>query len=217
MNSKLELDGVYMTYDLTKILTDIYVKCEQGFIVGLLGRNGSGKSTLLKIAFGSITPTSKSIRINDVTQLKSFTQKISYLPQHHLIPNTISIRSALKLFKIEEHRLLDVFPEAEAVMQLRPPEISGGILRMIEVLLILNTPATFILLDEPFSGIMPVHIDTLKNYMKTMTSRKGIIITDHLYRHVKEIADVMYVLANGKNHLIKNDEQLVSLGYVSAD
>ena len=51
----LEVDSVQKQYDNTTIVSGVYLKCETGNIIGLLGRNGSGKSTLLKIVFGIIS------------------------------------------------------------------------------------------------------------------------------------------------------------------
>ena len=52
MPNLLEIDSVVKSYDTRVILTDIYLKCKTGDIIGMLGRNGTGKSTLLKILFG---------------------------------------------------------------------------------------------------------------------------------------------------------------------
>ena len=52
MKHVLEIDSIQKKFDLITILSDVYLKCETGDIVGLLGRNGSGKSTLLQIIFG---------------------------------------------------------------------------------------------------------------------------------------------------------------------
>ena len=64
MPNLLEIDSVVKSYYGRSVLTDIYVKCETGDILGLLGRNGSGKSTLLKILFGTLSAERKSIRID---------------------------------------------------------------------------------------------------------------------------------------------------------
>lgn len=214
MKDVLELDGIYLEFDLAKILTSIHVKCETGQIIGLLGRNGSGKSSLMRIVFGSLEAQSKSVRINDVSQLTPFNKDISYLPQEPLIPSFISIHKALQLFNIDPQCILDVFPEAEHSIHLSPSKISGGMRKIIEVMIILNTSSRFALLDEPFSGIMPVHIDTLKDYMRNKKKDKGIIITDHLYRHVMELSDILYVLANGKSYIVHDEQQLIMRGYV---
>ena len=216
MTNTLEMDGIYLEYGLSKILCSVFVKCETGQIVGMLGRNGSGKSSLLKIVFGSLAAQSKSVRINGESLFTLFSRNINYLPQDNLIPSYITIHNALKLFKVDRQMIVDVFPETKDHIDLKPSQISGGMLRIIEVLLILNSPSMFSLLDEPFSGIMPVHVDTLKQYMAIKKKEKGIIITDHLYRHVLELSDTLYVLANGQTYSVKNESQLISLGYVNS-
>ena len=60
----LKVDSVQLEFDDRKILQDIYLHCEQGDIIGLLGRNGSGKSSLLKIIFGTLIPSYKYISID---------------------------------------------------------------------------------------------------------------------------------------------------------
>ena len=52
--NNLHVDSVIKSFGTRQVLTDIYVSCTKGEIIGLLGRNGSGKSTLLKIIFGSL-------------------------------------------------------------------------------------------------------------------------------------------------------------------
>ena len=70
-------------------------------------------------------------------------------------------------------------------------------------------------MDEPFSGLMPVTIDRLKELILEERKNKGIIITDHLHRQIRTIADELYVLTNGTTYQIKNDEQLIEYGYLS--
>ena len=63
--SKLHVDSVVKSYQNRPILIDIFLACETGEIVGLLGRNDCGKSTLLKIVFGSLYPDHRFVRIDD--------------------------------------------------------------------------------------------------------------------------------------------------------
>lgn len=86
---------------------------------------------------------------------------------------------------------------------------------MIETLLILHSRTMFCFLDESFTELMPIHIETLKRHIADIKTEKGIIISDHMHRHVTEIADRMYVLVNGRTIEIKDHEKLVELGYLS--
>jgi len=71
------------------------------------------------------------------------------------------------------------------------------------------------MLDEPFSQVMPVHIETIKSIINKENMKKGIIITDHLYEHIIDICDEIYVILNGKTYLTKENGDLIKLGYLN--
>jgi ABC-type lipopolysaccharide export system ATPase subunit len=200
MKSTLEFDSIQLEFGLHKVLSSVAMKCETGEVVGLLGRNGSGKSSLMKIVFGSMSSEFRSVRIDKVPVIGNAFHKrqISYLTQEALIPSYLSIRKAMNYFGVSEESVCGAFPPAKEVLNLKPNQCSGGTLRIIETLLVLLSPASFCILDEPFSGVMPVHIESIKEIIQKQKQHKGIIITDHLYRHVTDIADRMYVLSNGQ-------------------
>lgn len=213
----LEVDGVQFSFGLNRILSGIYLRCEQGQIVGLLGRNGSGKSSLMKVIFSALDAESKSIRVNGAPQSKSFFSptKINYLPQDHLIPEYITIKQAFILYRVNWLEHLKEFPEIEKLLNQKPKSISGGELRLVEIMLILFSKSEFCLLDEPFSGLSPVMIERVTNLLSRIKASKGIIITDHLYRHVASVSDAIYVLTNGQTRKISEMSELVKYGYIS--
>jgi ABC-type multidrug transport system ATPase subunit len=218
MKNVLEFDSLELTFGDRKILSSIYMKCEQGEIVGLLGRNGSGKSSLMKVVFGALQAEHMSLRMNGEPLVGNYNRKrvIAYLPQDDLIPSYISLRLAFKLFKIDIAKIIKIFPQISDFIDLNPSEVSGGFRRLIETLLILHSPSPFCILDEPFTGLMPVHIETLKTIILESKINKGIIVSDHMHRHVTELSDRLYLLANGTTRTIKQKEQLVDLGYLSS-
>jgi energy-coupling factor transporter ATP-binding protein EcfA2 len=61
--SRLHVDSVIKSLNYKQVLTDVYLYCEKGEILGILGRNGSGKSTLLKIIFGSLYAERKFVKV----------------------------------------------------------------------------------------------------------------------------------------------------------
>lgn len=212
----LEFDGIQFGYGETHLLSGIYMKCDQGKVTGLLGRNGSGKSTLLKLVFGSLRTEQISIRI-DQTRINppAFTSRqIVYLPQDNFVPTELTLKEIAKIYNVIEKDFFIDFPELEDDFTKRSGELSGGRLRLFEVLLILNCAAPFCLLDEPFTGLTPVLVERLRDYIHQRKLAKGIIISDHLYRHVINLSDTLYVLSNGKNYLIKNEVDLIRYGYL---
>lgn len=216
MKDILEFDSLELSFDGRKILSSIYMCCNQGEVVGLLGRNGSGKSSLMKVVFGTLNAVHKSIRVNGTPMLGDYNRNriIAYLPQESLIPSYVSLRDAFNLFKVNFDEILVDFPQAKEYINFRPPELSGGSLRLIEALLILYSPSPFCILDEPFTGLMPIHIEILKNIISKFKKRKGIILSDHMYLHVTELSDRYYLLTNGKTYEVKEKERLVELGYL---
>lgn len=215
MNS-LEIDSVLANYDGRTILQDIYLKCDQNEIVGLLGRNGCGKSTLLKIIFGSLQPEHKTLRINQQWVPQGYrNQKVTMLPQSGMIPPGISLQRALDLFQIKTDIIKTYAPQLITLLNHRPDQLSGGELRLIELLLILFCRSQFCLLDEPFSGMSPVTIEHVIEIMTDVKKTKGILITDHLHRYITSCSDRMYVMISGRIQQISNASELVELGYLN--
>jgi ABC-type multidrug transport system ATPase subunit len=215
--NKLEFDSITLGFGFHQVLSSVHVACETGQIVGLLGRNGAGKSCLMRIVFGSMKAESKSVRWNGAHLSGNYINKqiIGYLPQGDLLPDFITFEQALNLYNIEFEEILHVFRDSKDLLKRRANEVSGGQRRFFEVLLILFARHPFCFLDEPFSGLMPIHIERLSEIIQESKLKKGILISDHLHRQVRSIAEKLYVLANGKTYLIKSNEQLIELGYLN--
>jgi ABC-type multidrug transport system ATPase subunit len=212
----LEFDGIEFGYNGGKLLTSIHMTCGRNEIVGLLGRNGTGKSTLMKIVFGTVRPEIGSIRINGVPlRSPGFSKRrVAYLPQESFLPGNLRLKTILTLFGVSRPNMLKHFPELEDDIDLFPSQLSGGRLRLVEVLIVLLGDSQFCLLDEPFTGLSPVFIDRLQQVIVHEKQNKGVILSDHMYRDVLEIADSVYVLSNGRTYEVSEAEGLVRRGYL---
>jgi ABC-type multidrug transport system ATPase subunit len=170
----------------------------------------------LRIVFGDLQSDFHSLRLNGHALIRGKYPKglMAYLPQNDLIPSYISIKQALKLFDVDIRSFVDQFPDADRFIDFKPHELSGGYRRIFEVLLILKSRAKFCFLDEPFSGLMPLHVEKIIEIMMQEKNNKGVIVTDHLYKHVAAISDSLYVLANGQTYPVKEHAQLVKYGYL---
>lgn len=218
MNHRLEFDSIQLSFGNNNLLSSVYMLSETGSITGLLGRNGCGKSTLMRIVFGALPWEQKSVRINSVSLGNHYLAKrlIAYLPQNHLIPEYLTLEKALSLYKISKAEVVEDFPEAQDMMGYRPSQLSGGYRRIFEIIMTLKSQALFCLLDEPFTGLTPVYIEKIMGMLQKAKAHKGIVITDHMHRHIVEASDNLYVLANGQTYRVKDTEELISLGYVNA-
>lgn len=217
MSSLLEVDSIRKSFGDKQVLTDIALKCQQGDIIGLLGRNGSGKTTLLKIVFGTLFTDYKFIRINEelLTQPFKSKNKIAYLPQDNFLPKNITVNKVIDIYSDGFDR--KGFLEDEILSKVTETKIgnlSGGESRYLEVKLLLNLDSIFVLLDEPFNGLSPVHVELIKTMILKKSSHKGIILTDHDYRNVLDVANKFYLLFDGGLKPIKTKQDLIDLGYV---
>lgn len=219
MTNILEVDSVILHFDLNRVLQDVYLKSETGKVTGLLGRNGAGKSCLMKIVFGELSANDKSIRINGNTYLNAYRSPndLRYLPQNHFIPGFLTIKRIFIDFKLDFADFKSNFPEFEKFYTSKLNHLSGGERRIVEIYTILASGTKFCMLDEPFSHIMPVHVDTIKKLILREKENKGIILTDHMYKHIIDICDDLYVISNGKTYLTHSIQDLEALGYARLD
>lgn len=213
----LEADSIIKTIGERKILSDIFLRCSTGEVVGILGRNGCGKSTLLKIIFGTAPTEDKSIRIDGTVYQRPYKKGnlIAYLPQHNFLPANIGVRKMIEIYADAQYKsrmLMDERIMQHANSKIR--HLSGGELRYLETLLLLNTDAPFILLNEPFSGIEPLYQDRILALIKEYKTEKGIIITDHLYNTVIAASDRIVLLSDGKTRPVTELADLEDYGYV---
>ncbi len=218
MNHILEVDSIELEFNSRKILSDIYLKCETGKITGLLGRNGEGKTCLMNIITGSLEPQSKSIRFDSKMIINPLqkTELVLYLPQFNFIPKFLTLKNIFSDFNINFNEFATNFPQFKENYLSRIDSLSGGEKRLVEVYIIIKSKTQFLILDEPFSHIMPLHIEVIKEILHKEKLTKGILITDHMHRHITQISDYLYLLTNRKTHLTKSTQDLVTLGYTRA-
>jgi ABC-type lipopolysaccharide export system ATPase subunit len=217
MFSQLEVDSIRKSFGDKQVLTDIAITCQPGDIIGLLGRNGTGKSTLLKIIFGTLFTEYKFIRINNEILNQPFKSKgkIAYLPQDNFLPKNITVNKVVEIYSDDFDQ--KGFLEDEVLSKVTRTKIgnlSGGESRYLEVKMLLNLDSIFVLLDEPFNGISPLHVELIKTMILKKSSQKGIILTDHDYRNVLDVANKFYLLFDGGLKSVKTKQDLIDWGYV---
>lgn len=212
----LTAENIFISFSGRKILDGVSISARKGEITGLLGRNGCGKSTMLKIIFGTQVATDKNIHINGRHVKHAYAHKglLNYLPQFSFFPPTLKVEKAAKEFEVDVSNILGDFPELREDIGKTFSKLSGGKERLWSVLILLLAKTAFTLLDEPFTHIMPLHIDALKRVLLREKQNKGIILTDHMYRPLLEISDRIYLIKESKSYFIRNLPDLSLHGYV---
>lgn len=216
----MTFDSIIFGYDSNKTLGGIYLKIPKGKIVGLYGINGSGKSTLLKIGCGHLKPDDGNVFINQEScyekSLVNRFEKIAYLSQNSFLPFDLTIKEIVTRNDFSEKAFKDDSQIGKLFFN-KINSLSGGELRYLEIKLIFELNREYYLLDEPFSGIEPIMIEKIISLiLEEKSNNKGILITDHFYRYVKEINDISYILRNGLCYEINKDnidKELFHFGY----
>lgn len=211
----LEADSIQLEFGMKKVLSNVYLKVQTGKITGLLGRNGAGKTCLMNIVYGSLKAGSKSVRLDGKTIFQAYKIPgvLLYLPQFNFIPLRLKVTRIFDDFELDFSLFEKIFPELSSLYKSSFRGLSGGERRLLEVYLIVKSPSKFILLDEPFSHIMPLHIEKIKEIIKEEKVNKGILLTDHMYHHITDISDSLYILKDGQTYLTKGIEDIEKLGY----
>lgn len=212
----LEADGILLEFGIRRILSDVYLKCETGKITGILGRNGQGKTCLVNIISGNLKALSKSIRFDSQNVYEAFKRPglLLYLPQISFIPEFLSISRIFNDFNLDLNEFENTFPEFTGKQNEKIRSLSGGHSRLVEIYIIVKSSFLFSMLDEPFSHIMPLHIEKIKNLLIKEKQKKGLFITDHLYTHITDLSDTLYILKDGKTWPAKTSTDLERFGYL---
>ena len=212
----LEADGIQLDFGLRRILSDVYLKCETGKITGLLGRNGQGKSCLMNVILGTLNSSINSIRFdgNVTRNVAKRPDLVLYLPQFNFIPKSLTVKQVFDDFQLSYPEFENRFPEFKEKYNSKVSHLSGGQWRTVEIYIIAKTPSLFAMLDEPFTHLNPIQIDKIKEFLLEERANKGFLLTDHMYGHLLDISDTVYLLKDGKTHLTKTIQDLDDLGYV---
>jgi len=211
----LEADSIRLELGYKSILAGIYLKCETAKITGLLAGNGQGKSCLMSVIYG-IVNCEKSIRIDNVAYQYPYKKigLISFLPQFSFVPKSFSLKKIFNDFELDFAVFANRFSEFKSKYNSSIGSLSGGENRLVEIYIIVAKASHFALLDEPFTHLSPIQIEKVKELLFEAKEKMGLLITDHMYQHVMDLSEDVYVLKNGYTYLARNIEEVSKLGYM---
>ena len=210
----LETKELAKSYDGKQVVCGIDMVVKRGEVVGLLGPNGAGKTTTFYMIVGIIPPTRGKIIFDnqEITKLPIHERArfgIGYLSQEPSIfrrltveENISAILETLPISRTERKKRLEKLLNELNIAHLaksRAYTLSGGERRRLEITRALITNPSFILLDEPFSGIDPIVVNEAQEIITDLKNKGlGILLTDHNVRETLAITDRAYLIAEGK-------------------
>ena len=211
---KLQAVELSKSYRGRKVVDDVELEIGQGEVVGLLGPNGAGKTTTFYILVGLARPDSGRVLLNgdEITDFPMYLRArsgINYLPQEPSVfrqltseENLLAVLETLPLTPEQQRdRLEELLMQMglETVRTSKAYMLSGGERRRLEIARSLTLQPSFVLLDEPFSGIDPLTVKDLQETIRDLAkSGIGVLITDHNVRETLSVTDRAYILKSGK-------------------
>ena len=219
----IKTESLVKKYGSKLAVNHVSVEVNQGEIVGLLGPNGAGKTTTFYMVVGLVRPNLGRVFMgeHEITRMPMHRRAhlgIGYLPQEPSIFRKLTVEENITILwelmpevrKTEYEKNLVSLLDELGVTHLRKQKaytLSGGEQRRVEIARALSTNPSFILLDEPFTGIDPKTVADLQEIVNHLKSKGiGILITDHNVRETLAITDRAYIIHKGEIMVSGNSE-----------
>ena len=151
---------------------------------------------------------SKNTIICTICPRNLYGNRMKYLPQSLFMPPKMTLDEAFMLYGVDYDGLVRFDPKFHPFQRKQFRDLSGGEARIIEMYLIIKSPADFCILDEPFSNIAPVYMEKMRELIREEQNNKGIIVSDHLYDAIIQVSDDIFLLRDGytADHIIGHRE-----------
>ncbi|MGL4524394.1 MAG: LPS export ABC transporter ATP-binding protein [Spirochaetia bacterium] len=225
LNYGLTVTGLSKEFGKKEAVKKVSFSVPPGEIIALLGPNGAGKTTTFYMIAGFINPTRGAVYLDncEITRL-SMSQRsrigLTYLPQEGSVFKKLTVEEniyvALELFrkmnKHQRNRETDQLLEEFQITKLRHQlahTLSGGERRRLEIARAVATHPRFLLLDEPFAGVDPIAVLSVKKIIQYLSKKGiGILLTDHNVRETLSLAYTSYIMYFG-NILVSGDKESI--------
>ncbi len=213
-------------YGARTVVSDVSLQVERGETVGLLGPNGAGKTTTFYMIVGLLRPDGGTVFLDEapLTALavhERARRGIGYLSQDPSVFRGLTVEENILMVleangtlraKRQEvlERLLTEFGLTTVRVQ-RGMTLSGGERRRAEIARVLAMNPSYVLLDEPFTGVDPRSVSELQDVVRYLKERGlGIVITDHNVRDTLAITDRATVIHQGRILLEGKPDQILA-------
>lgn len=127
----------------------------------------------------------------------------------------MKLSRVFKLFNIDWTLFITHFEAFSNYQHCKFKALSVGERRLVETYIILKTESQIVILDEQFSHLSPICIERVKQLISEEKEYKAVMISDHMYQHIIDSADTIYLLQNGTTKKIENLKRLEGYAYIS--
>jgi ABC-2 type transport system ATP-binding protein len=206
----ISLEGVSRSFGRTRAVDDLSLSAGEGEIFGMLGPNGAGKTTTIRMIMGILAPDSGRISYNGRPLRSEDTDDIGYLPEERGLYRKVRVADMLRHLgelknapRSECEQAMDGWLERFGLTewkQSRINELSKGMAQKVQFIGSLIHDPKIVILDEPFSGLDPVSVDTLREAIVELRSRgKTIFFSTHVMEQAERLCDRIVLINKGRS------------------
>ncbi|GAB4032776.1 MAG: hypothetical protein Fur0012_11690 [Elusimicrobiota bacterium] len=190
-------------------LREVSFEVFKGEIIGILGLNGAGKTTIIKSIFGIIKPDSGSIRVlGSNPQEESIRKDLGYVPELPYFSPQARAYDALSYYAFlsglskEEikSRALPILSKVGLGLRYSSKclEFSKGMLQRLAFAQALIHEPSFVVMDEPVSGLDPIAVKDLRDLILELnTAGKTFFLSSHSISELEKVCHRVFILKEG--------------------
>lgn len=212
MTNIIEVEGLTKDYQQLRALNKLTFQVRQGEILGLLGPNGSGKSTaincilsLLRFSSGSVKIFGKEMHPNAFV----IKRRLGVVFQDVAVFDELTVAQNLEYFtglyvsdKRERAQMIDAAVKLVGLqdyLKFRPKQLSGGLLRRLNLACGIAHKPDLIFLDEPTVAVDPQSRNNILDGIVTLRDQGATVVyTTHYMEEVEQICDRIIILDKGQ-------------------
>lgn len=227
----IEIVDLHKSFGENKVLKGINLKIDSGETIVVIGKSGCGKSVLIKHIVGLLIPDSGTVKVEDqiineleLKDLYKLRRKFGFLFQGAALFDSMTVEENISLPLVDSangytnteinslvEKMLEMV-ELPGTQKLKPAELSGGMKKRVALARALITNPDYILYDEPTTGLDPIMADSIDKLIKDLTDKlnvTSIVVTHDMYS-VKNVANKVAMMHDGKIYFIGSQEQLIN-------
>jgi phospholipid/cholesterol/gamma-HCH transport system ATP-binding protein len=227
----IEIKDLYKSFGSKKVLQGVNLIIETGETIVIIGRSGCGKSVLIKHIVGLLEPDSGFVKVegkvvNNLSQkdLYELRKNFGFLFQGSALFDSMTVEENVSLPLVESKNsfsksdILKIVEEKldlvglEGILNLKPSELSGGMKKRVALARALVTNPSYILYDEPTTGLDPIMSDSIDNLIKDLSGKlnvTSIVVTHDMYS-VKNVANRVAMMNDGIIYFTGKPEELIN-------
>jgi ABC-2 type transport system ATP-binding protein len=210
MSNAIELQGVTKTFGRKTAVDAVDLAVPEGAIYGFIGPNGSGKTTTLRMILRIFQPDRGEVLVLGRRQGKTADDRLGYLPEERGLYKRMKVRELLTYYarlkgfydcKPEIERWLNAL-DAASWANKKIDALSKGMAQKIQFIAAVVARPRLVILDEPFSGLDPVNMVSLRDAILALRERgTTIVFSTHDMDMAEKMCDNVFMIFNGRKVL----------------